>query len=244
MKRKLPVLIAIVLALIVALAACQSQNPPASAAGDPIDPAPAQAQNDPTGEAVLPADPAIADTQPSDPAPEEPKLITMDEAIAIALKDAGFKEADVTGLHAELERDDGITIYDVDFYKDAKEFDYEIHAENGQILKPVKKPASTESSSTGSSSTGSSSSGSSSGGSASTGSSSASKTITKDEAMNKALSHAGLKKSQVSRLRAELDKDDGVSVYEVDFETAEWEYEYEINAKTGKIRKAEKDRQD
>ena len=74
--------------------------------------------------------------------------------------------------------------------------------------------------------------------------STASKQLTKDQAISKALSHAGLKKSQVSKLTAELDKDDGVTRYEVDFETADWEYEYEINAKTGKIIKAEKDRND
>lgn len=234
MKRKLPVLIAILLAIVIALAACQNQ--PVLPGGDTADPLPNPVAGQPVDPAPVSADPAPAAKDPApaaDPAPAETKLISMDEAISISLKDAGFKEADVTGLHAELERDDGITIYDVDFYKDGKEYDYEILAETGEILSPVKKPASTGNSSSGSSSSGSSSSGS-----------SASKNITKDEAISKALSHAGLKKSQVSRLRAELDRDDGKTVYEVDFETAEWEYEYEINAKTGKILKAEKDRND
>lgn len=232
MKRKLPVLIAIILALAISLAACQSQNPPVTANNqnlpNPVQQADPQLNDsaaEPTpGSVTAPVDPAPADPAPADPAPAEPKQITMDEAIAIALKDAGFKEADVKGLHAELERDDGVTYYDVDFYNGNKEYEYEIHAETGKILEPVKKTADSGSSS----------------GSAST----AAKNITKDEAISKALSHAGLKKSQVSRLKAELDKDDGVTLYEVDFETAEWEYEYEINAKTGKIIKAEKDRND
>ena len=117
----------------------------------------------------------------------------------------------------------------MDFYKDNKEYDYEIHAETGKILEPVKKDAASKPASSSSSSSSSST---------------ASKNITKDEAISKALAHAGLKKSQVSRLKAELDKDDGITKYEVDFETADWEYEYEINAKTGKIIKAEKDRND
>lgn len=233
MKRKLPVLIAIILALAISLAACQSQNPPVTGNNQNV-PNPVQQVdpqlNDSAADPTLGTAPAPVDPAPADPTPAEPKYITMDEAIAIALKDAGFKEADVKGLHAELERDDGITIYDVDFYKDAKEYDYEINAESGKILKPVKKTENTTSSASKPASSGSSST--------------ASKNITKDEAINKALSHAGLKKSQVSRLKAELDKDDGVTLYEVDFETAEWEFEYEINANTGKIRKAEKDRND
>lgn len=224
---------ALAMALVFLLAACQLQNQPATPNGGQGDPLPSHVQgaDDPTLD-TLSASPASPDAGPADlpPADEQatdPKLITMDEAIAIALKDAGFAEKDVTGLHAELERDDGVIYYDVDFYKDAKEYDYEIHAESGKILEPVSKPASTPSS-----------------GSSSTGSSTASTNITKDTAISKALEHAGLKKSQVSRLRADLDRDDGRTVYEVEFETADFEYEYEINAKTGKVIHAEKERND
>lgn len=220
MKRKLPVLIAIILALVIALAACQPLVQPV-VPGNQSDPLPSHVESAPEA------------TPPAEPAPvNEPQLITTDEAIAIALKDAGFTEKDVTGLHAELEHDDGVQIFDVDFYQNTKEYDYEIHAVSGKILKPAKKEAAADSTPAKPAATGGSTSGS------------ASKNITKDQAISKALSHAGLKKSQVSRIRAELDKDDGRTIYEVDFETAQWEYEYEINAKTGKVIKAEKDRND
>ena len=224
MKRKLPVLVAIVLVVLIGLSACNYKIVPADYGNEIAPPATQPAsQTQPTEAPTVPVDAT------------EPQYITIDEAIAIALKDASFREADVTGLHGELERDDGKTIYDIDFYKDGKEYDYEIDALTGVVLKPVKKADTTAADS---SSSGSSSS------KTSTTSSSSSTQLTKDEAISKALSHAGLKKSQVSRLRAELDKDDGKTVYEVDFETADWEYEYEINAKTGKILKAEKDRND
>lgn len=232
MKRKLPVLIAIALVIIFGLAACKPQPQPAATGGSATDPLPSHVQQPEPTQPEPPTDstPAPAAITPAAPAPTEPKLISMDAAIAIALEDAGFTQKDVTGLHAELERDDGITYYDVDFYKGGKEYDYEIHAETGKILEPVKKETS---------------SGSSSSGNASSGNPPASSgNITKDEAISKALAHAGLKKSQVSRLKAELDRDDGVTVYDVEFETADWEYEYEINAKTGNVRKAEKDRND
>ena len=133
MKRKLPVLIAIILSLAVSLVACHTQNQPVIPGNNQIDPTPSQSlEADPTQSTALPDQPA-ADTQP-----EETKYITMDEAIAISLKDAGFKDTEVTGLHAELERDDGVTLYDVDFHKDGKEYDYEIDAKTGKVIKAEK----------------------------------------------------------------------------------------------------------
>lgn len=213
MKRKLPVLIAIVFVLIIGLSACNYKIVPADYGNEIAPPTtlPLQIQPEETTESLY---------------------ITIDEAIAIALQDAAFQESEVTGLHGELERDDGKTIYDIDFYKDGKEYDYEIDALTGDVLKPAKKTETAAVSSSDSSSSKTSTTASS------------SKQLTKDEAIDKALEHAKLKKSQVSRLRAELDKDDGKTIYEVDFQTADWEYEYEIDVKTGKILKAEKDRND
>lgn len=55
-------------------------------------------------------------------------------------------------------------------------------------------------------------------------------------AKQKALSHAGLKDSQVTFVRAYLDWDDGRQIYDVEFYTADYkEYDYEIDAKTGEI---------
>ena len=56
-----------------------------------------------------------------------------------------------------------------------------------------------------------------------------------------ALSHASLKKSQVRDFSCKLDYENGVQVYEVEFEYGRYDYEYDINAKTGKIIRWEKD---
>lgn len=61
-------------------------------------------------------------------------LLTAEEAQAIALKDAGLSKAQVKFVKAELERDDGRVYYDVEFYTENKEFDYEIDAKSGAIL--------------------------------------------------------------------------------------------------------------
>ena len=62
-----------------------------------------------------------------------------------------------------------------------------------------------------------------------------------EKAKEIALKHAGLKSSEVTRMKAEKDLDDGIVKYEVEFEKGRMEYDYEIHAETGKILKAEKD---
>lgn len=59
--------------------------------------------------------------------------LTADEAKAIALNHAGLTENQVTGLRAEYDVDDGIPEYEVEFRQGKTEYDYEIHAETGEI---------------------------------------------------------------------------------------------------------------
>ena len=66
--------------------------------------------------------------------------------------------------------------------------------------------------------------------------------IGKSKAESVALKHAGLEKAQVKFFECKLDAENGVKVYEVEFYFNGYEYEYEINAVTGKIIKAEKDK--
>ena len=56
-----------------------------------------------------------------------------------------------------------------------------------------------------------------------------------------ALRHAGLKQADICDLSCKLEEDDGVMIYQVEFEHGRYEYEYEIDAKTGKILDAEVD---
>ena len=55
-------------------------------------------------------------------------------AIDIALGHAGFTRNDVTGLKAELDTDDAIVHYDVDFKQGGMEYDYDIDATTGAII--------------------------------------------------------------------------------------------------------------
>ena len=60
--------------------------------------------------------------------------IGKDKAAEIALTDAGFSEAEVTRLRVSQDRDDGQSIYDVEFTCGTTEYDYEILASDGDIL--------------------------------------------------------------------------------------------------------------
>lgn len=68
--------------------------------------------------------------------------------------------------------------------------------------------------------------------------------IGKSKAEAAALNHAGLKKGQVKFFECKLDRENGINVYEVEFDYGGYEYEYEINAQTGKIISVEKSRAD
>ena len=66
--------------------------------------------------------------------------------------------------------------------------------------------------------------------------------ISSSEAAQIALGHAGLKKSAVRDFECELDYEKGVKIYEVSFDYGKYEYEYEINAASGKILRSHKER--
>lgn len=235
MKKLFGILLVAALLLPV-LAGCQSSAEPAPQAGASANSPAAQPQNEQV--------PAPAAEQPAEPAPaaSSPEYITREEAKAIALKDAGLAEADVRDLEVDLDLDDGPAHYDVDFEKGEKDYDYDIDAVTGEILRvqkpaketssePTQKPTTSDNSSSGSTNSNNSSTGS-----------TTEKQLTKAEAKAIALKHAGVKESEVRDLDVELDRDDGTLHYDVDFEKDGYDYEYEIDAKTGKILKSRKER--
>ncbi|MCD7796182.1 MAG: PepSY domain-containing protein [Clostridiales bacterium] len=62
-----------------------------------------------------------------------------------------------------------------------------------------------------------------------------SKYIGVDKAKSIALDDVGLSASDVTFIKAKLERDDGVYEYEIEFIYGDLEYEFEINASTGKI---------
>lgn len=59
--------------------------------------------------------------------------------------------------------------------------------------------------------------------------------IDKNEALELALSHAGLERAQIFDVDIEFEKSMGAAWYELDFESQDTEYEYSIDAASGEI---------
>lgn len=146
--------------------------------------------------------------------------ISLKEAKNIALKHAGISSSEATFVKAKKDYEDGIQVFEIEFYSGNTEYDYEIRVSNGEIISydkdienysiPSKNSASSQTPS--------------------------SNYIGVDKAKSIALKDAGLSSSSVTFTKAKLDREDGVRVYEIEFFTSDKEYEYEINASSGKIR--------
>lgn len=65
--------------------------------------------------------------------------------------------------------------------------------------------------------------------------------ISTEDAKAIALSHSGVSTENAKRYRSQLDRDDGRMVYEIEFDAGSYEYDYEIDAKTGEIVKFDKE---
>ncbi len=154
--------------------------------------------------------------------------ITAEEAENIALKDAGVSRNDVDFITSHQGRDDGIYLYDVEFFAGDKKYEYEINASKGNILQ---SDIDYERYRGGNGNNG-----------ANNGSTTAQTTITAEEAENIALKDAGVSRSSVRYIKSKLDRDDGRTVYEVEFAVDYTEYEYEINAADGNIISKDMDR--
>ncbi len=148
--------------------------------------------------------------------------VTLEQAKSIALKDAGITQADFT--KAVQDYDDGRLIYEIDFRSDGKEFEYDIEAATGRILKTdvdiynniLGGGAQTQQNTQ-----------------QNTQQSSAA--ITSAEAEDIALKDAGFTKTNITYIHTHNDRDDGRSVYEVEFRANNVKYEYTIGASDGKI---------
>lgn len=130
-------------------------------------------------------------------------------------------------MEIEFDADNGVLVYDVEFKSDSYEYDYEINALDGTIISSHKEKDddyvsnNKDNNSVNNNNNNSDNSAN----------SSNNNYISKDEAKNIALNHA--KVSNPQKLEIELDKED--NEYSVEFKYNGKEYDYEINATTGKI---------
>ena len=139
--------------------------------------------------------------------------LTAERAKEIALDHAGLSASQVTFIRAELDRDDGRLVYDVEFYTaDYKEYDYEIDASTGAVLsydydaEHYDRPSGSQSGAA----------------------------ISEARARELALAQVpGASESNIRKV--ELDRDDGRLEYEVEIVYNHMEYDFDIDASTGTI---------
>ena len=153
--------------------------------------------------------------------------ITMEQAQEIALKHAKLTSDQVSFIKTDTELENGIEVYNIEFSYENKEYDYKISSSNGEIVEYdsdiedydiTQQQATKENKSVTPNNQNSNNS-----------------KITVEKAKEISLKHANLKDNQVVFDKTEMDYDNGVQVYDIEFHYNNIEYNYEIDANTGNI---------
>ena len=145
-------------------------------------------------------------------------LLSAEKARDIALKHAGVASSDVRSWDCDLDDEHGRKIYEVEFQAGNTEYDYEIDAVSGEILQSNAEPHDAQPKET-HPNTDTVSSG----------------RLSESEVRSIVLKHANVSSAEVTNWDCELDTDDGVTIFEIEFKAGGYEYDYEVNAMTGSI---------
>ena len=70
------------------------------------------------------------------------KYITSDEALAVALSDAGLAQNQITDLEIDYDIENGVLTYEIEFKGNGKEYEYEINAFKGVIEREIESASS------------------------------------------------------------------------------------------------------
>ena len=156
--------------------------------------------------------------------------ITQAKAKTAAFDHAKVSASKAYDVDVELEKGRRVTYYDVELKANGYEYDYEINASNATVIKSSRKALKGKNTAKPASST-----------TAVKKPAAKATYIGNEKAKNIALNHAKLKASKVRNCKVKLDRERGIYVYDVEFKSGRYEYEYEINATTGKIIKFDKE---
>ena len=133
------------------------------------------------------------------------------QAESIAIAHAGLTAEQVTNIRSYRERDDGVNVYEVEFYTADAKYEYQILPEDGQVrswdYEVLRR-----------------------------GSGNTEVLISDAQAWEIARNDAGVPAdAEVTILQEKLEYDDGFRKYELDFTFENAKYEYDVDANTGDI---------
>lgn len=187
------------------------------------------AASNPPAQTAAPATQPPATAQPT-PAPATPRptqpssgFIGSDSAKQAALADAGVSAGDARFTKVRMDYEDGVPVYEVEFYTATHEYEYEIHAQTGAVFSKHCEVHHTSGDHHGDTT-------------GQTGTD-----IGAEAAKNAALNHAGCAAGDVTFTKVERDYDDGRLVYEIEFYKDGLEYEFEIDGASGAVLSFERD---
>lgn len=185
-----------------------------------------------------------------------------------AISHAGVSAEKITEYEIELDFEHGVMVYEVEFKCEGFEYDYEIDAVTGAVLKSEKgtdddyippkadtAQPENDSSSQADNSTSQSNNTSQTNNKTPQANPSSNQTttesqtpknsyISEDQAKNIAISHAGVSTNAITEYKSELEQEHGIMVYEIEFTCEGFEYEYEIDASSSAVLKHKKDQDD
>lgn len=168
--------------------------------------------------------------------------IGVEAAKSAAFAHAGLDASQVTMGEVDFDYEDGRMVYELEFYANGAEYEYDIDASTGAVVKFSQeggRPQTGSSAGSGGNSGGVPSG--SGGGTAQSEAGGSSPDIGREAALAAALNHAEVSQDQVYDLEVKQEYDDGRLEYEIEFKTGGWEYEYTISAADGTILDYERD---
>ena len=145
-------------------------------------------------------------------------LLTMEEAEAIAVKSVDGKVTQI-----ELDREKSGDIYEVEVKSDGVEYDLDIDAKTGKVLRTDKDDYDDDDFDD-----------------------SDDKVIVSDGKFitEEAAVKIAMKQAKGTVTEIELDEDDGRVIYEIEIKDGKYDYDFDIDAISGEVLKFEKDRDD
>lgn len=180
----------------------------------------------------------------------EKAYIGQEKAKEIALKYAGVTDRDIKKFEIETDYEKGVFVYEIEFCVGNMGYEFDINALSGEIVSFEKELdddcskyhiQTQERTQTNEASVKGQSHSNGSHNSEQNRDNSSKNYIGEAKAKEIALNHAGVAAEDISRYEIEMEHDKGVMVYDIEFYVGNAEYEYDIDAVTGKIVSFEKE---